>query len=88
MAQSAVIIRSRKKKALACLQSNRLQEAKAIYSEICRSTSRDAEAWFMLGAVNGQLGLFDEAVVCCRRAVEVNPGYADAYYNLGQAHMH
>lgn len=88
MSQAKVLVRSRKKKAFACIQEGRFADAKAIYQDICRADSRDAEAWFLLGAVNGQLGLLDETIACCRKAVELNPGYIDAHYNLAQAYMH
>lgn len=88
MSQPKVLIRSRKKKAFACVQEGRLAEAKAIYQEICRADSRDAEAWFLLGAVNGQLGNFDETIACCQKAVALVPDYVDAHYNLAQAYMH
>ncbi len=83
-----VLVRSRKNKAFACIQEQRFQEAKDIYTEICRIDKQDAEVWLMLGAVNGQLGLYDEAVSCCRKAVALRPDYVDAHYNLAQAYMH
>lgn len=88
MSQAKVLLRSRKKKAFACIHEGRFADAKAIYQEICRADSHDAEAWFLLGAVNGQLGLFDEVIACCQKAVRLNPDYADAHYNLAQAYMH
>ncbi len=85
---SKVLTLSRKKKALALMQANRLSEAKSLYADICRSDARDAEAWFMLGAVNGQLGLFDETIACCHRVLAIQPRHADAHYNLAQALLH
>ncbi|MCR4297358.1 MAG: tetratricopeptide repeat protein, partial [Gallionella sp.] len=88
MSQSKVLLRSRKKTAFARIQEGRFAEAKAIIQDICRANGRDAEAWFLLGAVNGQLKLYDEAMDCCRKAIDLNPDYADAHYNLAQACMH
>jgi predicted TPR repeat methyltransferase len=77
-----------RKQAMSYIQSSRFPEAKALYAEICRSSPGDAEAWFMLCAINGHLGLFDEAIRCGREAVAISPQYVDAHYNLGQAYMH
>ena len=88
MSSNAVFVRSKKKKAYACLQAGRFEEAKAIYSEVCRLDKRDAETWFLLGAINGQLGRYEEAIDCGRQAVALRPDYTDAHYNLGQAYLH
>jgi len=40
----------------------------------------------MLGAINGYLGLFEEAIRCGRQAVDLQPNHAEARYNLGQAY--
>lgn len=42
----------------------------------------------MLGAINGQLGRIDDAITCCQRVIALQPGNADAHYNLAQAYMH
>lgn len=83
-----VLSASRKKRALALMQSNRLHEARALYAEICRQYQRDDEAWFLLGAVHGMLGAFDEAIACCRRAIAIRPNHPDTHYNLAQALLH
>lgn len=72
--------------AMACIQAGRFAEAKAIYTEICRARPGDADAWFMLSAINGYLGLMGEAVRCGRQAVAIRPDYVEAHYNLGQAY--
>ena len=82
------LVRSRKNKAFACIQEQRFQEARDLYTEISRIDKQDAEVWLMLGAVNGQLGLYDEAVSCCRKAAALRPDYVEAHYNLAQAYMH
>lgn len=75
----------KKKKAAALLKSNRFAEARALYVQICARDKMDAEAWFFLGAVNGQLNNTGEAVECLQRAVALSPGNALAHYNLGMA---
>ncbi len=88
MSQSKILLKSRKKKAMSCIQEGRFTDAKAMYQEICRADSRDAEAWCLLGAVNGQLELYEETIACCRKAADLSPDYVDAHYNLAQAYMH
>lgn len=75
----------KKQQAHACLQGGRLAEARALYAEFCRDHPNDADSWFLLGAVNGQLGFFEEAADCCRRSIAAWPGHADAHFNLGLA---
>lgn len=75
-------IGTKKEKAQALLRQNRLPEARALYEEICAGKKSDAESWFMLGAINGQLGLFDDAERCLRQAIALQPS-AEAWDNLG-----
>lgn len=76
---------SEKQKAWALLRNNRLQEAKGLYARVCRDNPADAEAWHTLGVINGRLGLIDEAEAACRNAVAVDPCYAAAHCDLGNA---
>jgi FkbM family methyltransferase len=85
MGQDSSQLQASKNLAFAHLQQGRLNQAKAIYSEICQADDQDAGSWFLLGAVNGTLGLLDEAIACCRNAIRINPLLADAYLNLGVA---
>ena len=75
-----------KQQAIALIQNRQFEQARVLYSQICAQNTEDAEAWFLLGAVNGQLGLFEEAIACCLRATAIFPDYADAYYNMGAAY--
>jgi tetratricopeptide (TPR) repeat protein len=67
------------------LQADELDQAKALYSEASRLAPEDDEAWYMLGTVNGRLGLLAEAEKCLRRAVALQPRHAEAHFNLGRA---
>jgi tetratricopeptide (TPR) repeat protein len=88
MAQSKALLRAKKKKALAFIEAERFQDAQILYTEICRTEPRDADAWFMLGAIYGRLNQFDEAIPCSIKAVALQPDNIDAHYNLAQAYMH
>ena len=66
------------------VKEGRLEEAKALFNSICRSTANDAEAWFWLGRVYGKLGEIDAAGECCRRAIGLDPDYCEAHVNLGK----
>jgi len=86
-----------KKKSLAqlLLRAQRFNEAKAAYTELCRVAPDDPDNWFLLGAVFGQMGQMQEAIVSCKRAISLRPraislrpDHVGAYYNLAQAYMH
>lgn len=67
------------------IQAQQWTEAKTLCAQVCRASANDAEAWFLLGAINGQLGVFNEAEECCRRVIAINPNVPLAHYNLGIA---
>jgi len=54
---------------------------------IKEETPQELEAWEIVnkGVALGNLGKFDEAIVCFDRALEINPEYAEAWYNKGFA---
>ena len=83
MSNKTVLTRSKKQKALALLQSGQLVAARDLYVSVCRTDARDAQAWCALGVVHGMLGLFQESITCCRRAVILQPDYIDAHINQG-----
>lgn len=85
MPKPDILLRSKKKKAQALFQQQRLDEARALYREICRLDRRDAEAWFTLGLLNGMLGDLAEAAACNRQATTLRPDYADAHFNHAKA---
>jgi len=85
MPRDSLAVRSKKQKAQLLIRQRKLNAAKRLYAEICNSNLRDAEAWFMLGALNGELGLADETIECCRKAIKLQPEYVGAYYNMARA---
>jgi predicted O-linked N-acetylglucosamine transferase (SPINDLY family) len=85
MAIQNILTHSKKRKALELAQSSHFAEARTLCVEICQLDVRDAEAWFMLGTINGKLNNAEEAIECFRKAVTLQPDYALAHFNLGMA---
>ncbi len=74
-----------KKKLDQLIQTERFGEAKELCAAICRRDPADVESWFKLGAINGQIGLFDEAESCCDRAIRLCPTHPMLHFNQGIA---
>lgn len=74
--------------ARSAIEAGRWQEAQAALTQLCDAKAADAQDWFLLGAVNGQLGDFEAAVRCCRTSLQLRPGDPDTHYNLAQACLH
>ncbi len=74
-----------KKQGLQRLQAGRLSEACELFVALCRQYPRDAHAWYLLGAVHGQMGHAEQAAEAGRRSVELDAGNAGAQCNLGIA---
>lgn len=76
---------SNKQQVRALIQGQRWVEAKVLCTQICQVAPGDAETWFLLGALNGQLGVFVEAETSFRQAIALRPDFSEAHYNLGIA---
>lgn len=85
MSKQNVLTRAKKKHAYACLQAQRLDEARVAYEGICARDPRDAESWFMLGTVCGRMGDVTAAEHALRKALMIMPDLAQAHLNLGHA---
>jgi protein O-GlcNAc transferase len=85
VAKKNILTQSRKKKATELAQTGQLTEAKQLLEEVCRLDRMDAEAWFMLGVVNGRLDDTDNSIASLRQSLQLSPGNALAHYNLGTA---
>jgi len=70
MSSRHVLTRSKKHRALALFQEQRIAEAMALYEEICRIDPRDAQAWCALSTLHGMLGNHAEVLRCARHAVK------------------
>lgn len=69
--------------AMAHLEKGELSQAKALYEQVCGFDEENAEAWMMLGVINGELGDSGEALSCLRRAIQLQPDLAEAHAGLG-----
>ena len=72
-----------KQEALNLLRSNRLAEAKDLFSKVCAQNADDADVWFHLSCIHGMQGNIDQAEKCCRRAIELQPRHSEAHIILG-----
>lgn len=83
MAKKNILTHSKMKKAVELVQRGAFAEARALLEQVCKVDRVDAEAWFMLGVVNGKLERADEAVTCLQTAVGLRPCHALTHFNLG-----
>jgi len=72
-----------KQQAFSFFQDKQFQDAKALYAQVCTLDPADAEAWYFLGIINGQLGALDEAEACLRQASSLQPQRPEIHFNLG-----
>lgn len=85
MGKQKIFTRIKRKKAEALFDNQRFDEARKLYQQICKLDPLDADAWFMLGMTNAQLGNLDETVECYQRTITLRPDSRDAHFNLGKA---
>ncbi len=83
MANKHKLIRINKDRARVLLKNNRLDDARKLYASICKMDKRDAEAWFMLGAVNSRMNKLAPAADCFRKAIAIAPSQPQSHFNLG-----
>ncbi len=72
---------------MALIQGARWIEARETGRKLCRVRSNDAEAWFLLGAIHGQMGDWGDAEVCSENAAKLSPNVSAAHFNLGVARL-
>lgn len=86
MASKNIISRIKKKKAQALFDANRLDEAKALFQQVCSLDPVDPEAWVMLGLINARSSQMNEAASCFIKAVTLRPDFAEAHFSLGKTY--
>lgn len=67
------------------IQGGRWEEARQACAALCQANPKDAETWFLLGAIYGQLECFAEAENCCRQMTALSPAVPAGHFNLGIA---
>lgn len=68
--------------AQACFAQGRWAEAATLYQQMIAQTPDDATVYYNLGVVLGKMDRLHDALVCYRRAIELNPAFAFAYANF------
>ena len=85
MSKQNILLRTKKKKALAHFQAGRYDEAWSLYQAICQADRLDANARLTCGVIAGFRGDNKTAESCCLQALALDPKLAAAHYNLGIA---
>ena len=85
MGEQNVLLRSKKKKALASFRAGLHQEAWGLYQALCEADQLDADARLMCGLIAGLRGDNTAAEDYCRQALMLDPKLAVAHFNLGIA---
>ena len=57
------------------------------FEEAIKKNPRYAEAYFLIGYCNGQLGRYQEAIAAFEQAIRIKPDYAEAHCNLGVVYL-
>lgn len=83
MSKSPTVIRSRLKKVQSLVAAGKAAEAIELLQRLCRSVPGNADAWFMLGTLYGNLKHYPQACDCLKRAIELRPQHALSYFNHG-----
>jgi len=71
---------AQKRNASILLQQGRALEARELLQEICTTTCRDSEAFYLLANTLLHLGQFSEAVACCERALAFRKDVPAVYF--------
>jgi len=77
-----------KQQIMALIQSQQFPQAQKKCDAFCKANPTDAEAWFLLSAICGQLNDFVHAEQYCLKAIELQGNNPMAWYNLGVAQLH
>lgn len=64
-----------------------LKKAQKMYMEVLKLDDQHHAAWYNLGYVQEELGLFDQAIKSFTSALDLEPNDKDAIINLGNTYM-
>lgn len=85
MSKQNILLRTKKKKALASFQAGDHEGAWILYQGICKADRLDANARLSCGVIAGLRGDNALAEDYCRQALALDPKLATAHFNLGIA---
>lgn len=85
MSKQNVLLRAKKKKALAYFEARQYDQAWMLYQGLCQVDLLDADAQLMCGVIAGLRGDSVRAEEYCRQALAINSKLAVAHFNLGIA---
>lgn len=85
MSKPNILLRTKKKKALASFQAGQHTQAWTLYQELCLADRLDADARLMCGVIAGLRGDSVRAEEYCRQALALDAKLAVAHFNLGIA---
>lgn len=71
----------------ALLERGMLQQATAIYSQICKTDPAASDAWLMLGMIYGDSGNLNEAIRHLSKCLEIEPRTLEAHYSLARIYL-
>lgn len=71
-------LQAKKNRAQKLIKEQSFAAARELYLDICQHADDDASVWSMLGALSGQLGLFEAAGDACRKALAIDPTHRPA----------
>jgi len=71
-----------KEKARKLIQKGEFRKARSLLKSYSGKIKNDPEAWFLLSAVAGQLGLYQEVVDASNKVLAINPNISAAQANL------
>ena len=64
---------------------NKLQQVFNEAQKLTKHYTKNLILWNLMGASAAQIGKLDKAVLAFQKALSINPEYAEAYNNLGNA---
>src|SRR5580700_7648650 len=70
-------------RAMASHQAGDLVEAERLYRHVCTVDPRNPHGLHYLGVLAGQVGRNQIAIDLIKRALALDPRYAEAHYNVG-----
>ena len=74
-----------KKQVISLVNAGQFETARETCQQACAQSPDDPEAWFLLGAINGQLTDWAAAEAACRQATRLAPQHPVSHYNLAIA---